>query len=101
MCVTDEIKLILLGRNTEAMTELGTSDSLNKRVCQNLRVLVEEKELKINVLHKIINISIDWRQNPEMHGLYVAWHRCLEKDLGVQGETQLQTSNFLPWFRRI
>lgn len=67
------------------MTELDTSGSRNKRVCQNPRVLVEEKELNIYVFHKIIYIY--WRQNAEIHGLYMAWHRCLEKDLGVQGET--------------
>lgn len=83
------------------MTELDTSGSRNKRLCQNPRVLVEEKELNIYVLHTIINISIDWRQNAGMHGLYMAWHRCLEKDPGVQGETQVQTANFLSWFRRI
>lgn len=71
------------------MTELETSDSRNKCLCQNPLVLVEEKELNIYVLHEIINISTDWRQNAEIHGLYMAWHRCLEKDLGVQEETHL------------
>jgi hypothetical protein len=83
------------------MTELETSDSGNERVCQKPRVFVEEEEVNIYVLHKIINISIDWRQNAEIRGLYIAWHKCLEKDLDVEGETQLQTSDILCWFRRI
>jgi hypothetical protein len=70
------------------MTELETSDSRNKRV-------------NTYVLHKIPNLSIDWRQNAKIHSLYMERHMCLEKDLGVQAETQVQTSHFLPWFRRI